>query len=228
MRTLPIVSLVLAVVALGGAPATATGQLPGTDSVTGQASGCVEFFVFPDGSISCSRDLSIDVDVESGPAGENPTGTVLAESIGLSPSGSRVLTAEATCLSVAGRTAIIGFTGSERNLGQPIDTPIEGLVRVLDAGGPNSGADTAEVIWRPGDPSGPPLPGPTSCSTFPGPFPTSPFFLPEFTNETGDLVVTDAPPLPTSKEQCKNDGWRNFPTFKNQGDCTSFVSRRRS
>jgi hypothetical protein len=30
--------------------------------------------------------------------------------------------------------------------------------------------------------------------------------------------------VPTSKEQCKNGGWRNFPQFKNQGDCVSFVA----
>jgi hypothetical protein len=30
--------------------------------------------------------------------------------------------------------------------------------------------------------------------------------------------------LPTSKEQCMNDGWKNFPAFKNQGDCVSFVA----
>jgi hypothetical protein len=29
---------------------------------------------------------------------------------------------------------------------------------------------------------------------------------------------------PTSKEQCKNGGWMNYPQFKNQGDCVSFVN----
>jgi hypothetical protein len=29
---------------------------------------------------------------------------------------------------------------------------------------------------------------------------------------------------PTSKDQCKNGGWRNYPGFKNQGDCVSFVA----
>ena len=43
---------------------------------------------------------------------------------------------------------------------------------------------------------------------------------------SGDLVVTDAQPLPTSKDQCKNGGWRNFPGFKNQGDCVSFVATK--
>jgi hypothetical protein len=41
---------------------------------------------------------------------------------------------------------------------------------------------------------------------------------------SGDVVVVDAPPLPTSKDQCKNGGWRNFPGFKNQGDCVGFVA----
>jgi hypothetical protein len=32
-------------------------------------------------------------------------------------------------------------------------------------------------------------------------------------------------PLPTSKGQCMNGGWKNFgTTFKNQGDCVSFVA----
>jgi hypothetical protein len=28
---------------------------------------------------------------------------------------------------------------------------------------------------------------------------------------------------PTRKDQCKKGGWRNYPQFKNQGDCVSFV-----
>jgi hypothetical protein len=39
--------------------------------------------------------------------------------------------------------------------------------------------------------------------------------------------VTEVPAVgpPTTKAQCKNGGWRNFtnPTFKNQGQCVSFV-----
>lgn len=31
---------------------------------------------------------------------------------------------------------------------------------------------------------------------------------------------------PTNKDQCKNDGWKNFPQFKNQGQCVSFVERQ--
>jgi hypothetical protein len=34
-----------------------------------------------------------------------------------------------------------------------------------------------------------------------------------------------APQYPTDKDQCKQGGWQTFtqPTFKNQGDCVSFV-----
>ncbi len=32
------------------------------------------------------------------------------------------------------------------------------------------------------------------------------------------------PTAPTSKSQCKKRGWRNYPQFKNQGDCVSFVA----
>ena len=31
-------------------------------------------------------------------------------------------------------------------------------------------------------------------------------------------------PLPSSFGQCMNGGWRDWPQFKNQGDCVSFVA----
>lgn len=40
----------------------------------------------------------------------------------------------------------------------------------------------------------------------------------------GDISIVDAPPPPTSKDQCKQGGWRAFRAFRNQGDCTSFVA----
>lgn len=37
--------------------------------------------------------------------------------------------------------------------------------------------------------------------------------------------VTIAESLPTTKDQCKNNGWKSYGTlFKNQGDCVSFVA----
>jgi hypothetical protein len=41
---------------------------------------------------------------------------------------------------------------------------------------------------------------------------------------SGDVTVTDAQPMPISKDQCKNGGWRDFGVFENQGDCVSFVA----
>ena len=37
-------------------------------------------------------------------------------------------------------------------------------------------------------------------------------------------------PTPTSKDQCKHDGWKTFtnPKFKNQGQCVSFVEHQTS
>jgi hypothetical protein len=31
---------------------------------------------------------------------------------------------------------------------------------------------------------------------------------------------------PTSKDQCKDGGWSNYPQFKNQGDCVSYVATK--
>jgi hypothetical protein len=33
--------------------------------------------------------------------------------------------------------------------------------------------------------------------------------------------------VPTSEEQCKHGGFQNFPQFKNQGQCVSFVEHQR-
>jgi len=43
----------------------------------------------------------------------------------------------------------------------------------------------------------------------------------------GDGIPDTAPP--TDKDQCKKDGWLGFnnPTFKNQGDCVSFVATQK-
>jgi hypothetical protein len=40
---------------------------------------------------------------------------------------------------------------------------------------------------------------------------------------TQQLVISC---LPATKDQCKNGGWRNFPGFKNEGDCVSFVATK--
>jgi hypothetical protein len=54
--------------------------------------------------------------------------------------------------------------------------------------------------------------------------------------ESGTATLTEsftssltAPVLvaPTSKDQCKNDGWKAFPQFQNQGQCVSSVQSQR-
>ncbi len=224
------VSLSLAVVVLVGAPATAAGQSAGTDSVTGSARDCMAFSSLD----PCDRTIILEVDVESGPVGEHPTGTVAWGELGLTPGGSTSARAEATCLSVSGHVAIIGVSGFWERFGSGgFGLQFTGLVRVVDGGGPNSAADTFQTAYEyggplPPGPPPPPLPGPTTCSSFPGPFrtgPRSPFFFPAvFTNEVGDVSVTDTRRLPTSKDQCKKGGWRTYGVFKNQGDCVSFVA----
>jgi hypothetical protein len=43
---------------------------------------------------------------------------------------------------------------------------------------------------------------------------------------SGQIAIVDAPPLPTSRDDCKNGGWRNYgTTFQNQGQCVAFVQR---
>ena len=39
------------------------------------------------------------------------------------------------------------------------------------------------------------------------------------------IAVSPAAHVPASKDQCKHGGWRNFPQFKNQGQCIAFVNR---
>jgi len=46
----------------------------------------------------------------------------------------------------------------------------------------------------------------------------------DFRVDSGDIVVVDAPAQPTSKDQCKDGGWKAFGVFKNQGQCVSFVA----
>ena len=167
----------------------------------------------------------LNVDVESGAAGENPVGTVSWQDLGLTPGGTAYSETRGTCLSVSGRVAIVGVTGSRETFGAtPRQMPVAGLVRIVDSGGQDAGADRFEFAIQTGPENGPPLPGPTTCSAFPGPFPTGDFRFPSFTNETGNVIVTDVRPLPTTKDQCKNGGWRSFGVFKNQGNCVSFIA----
>jgi hypothetical protein len=202
---------------------------PASDSVTGVAdTGCILDF----GQPPCSLRLILDVGAMSGPNGENPVGAVQVDELGPSPGGTTRVDAAVTCLSVSDRVAIIGVTGSRQRSGSGSPhTQIAGLIRVVDAGGPDSNADIFQFAIREGPRDGSTLlPGPTSCVGFPGPFPFPSLFInapsPDFTNTAGNIVVTDTQALPTTKDQCKNGGWQSYGVFRNQGDCVSFVATK--
>jgi hypothetical protein len=61
---------------------------------------------------------------------------------------------------------------------------------------------------------------------FPGDFATPVIrgggFTQNFVSSEGPIA--EPPPVPTSQDQCKKDGWRTYGIFKNQGDCVSFVA----
>ena len=178
----------------------------------------------PDGDRSRPGDLqaptlragSLWVDAQW-PGGENPRNGWAARRrrIGAELERQRHL------FSVSDNRAVVGFSGTLSFFG-PVPRPIAGLVRVVDGGGPASAQDTIEWAEVQGQLGGEPIPGPTDCSSYPSTF--SPGVI--HVNQQGDIVVTDAqPPLPTAKDQCKNNGWRNYgDRFKNQGACLSFVA----
>jgi hypothetical protein len=181
------------------APALASAQSPTEDSAVVRG--------FEPGT------LLADIDVRSGPSGESPSGPVEFHfGGGLGPT----YTATVTCLAVSGNTAVIGFVGRLRFFGT--DEPVAGLIRVTDAGGPGSGQD---IFEGPGaENAGPPTNPLPDCASFP---PGTPAYN-LFSFAPDDIVVTDAKPLPTSKDQCKHGGWKTYGIFRNQGDCVNYVA----
>jgi hypothetical protein len=138
----------------------------------------------------------IQLDAHSDPTGANPRGRV-------SISTASTFEGPVVCLVVTGNRALIGFTD-----------PIVGFILALaiDNRPPGAtGLPPDEFYAAPSsavDGCAPLISG------------TGGQLL------QGDIVVRDAPALPTDKEQCKNGGWRTFGVFRNQGDCVSFVATR--
>ena len=131
---------------------------------------------------------------QSGPSGENATGTV-----GVIVSQTNFDAFDVFCLSVTGSRAVIGLSDL---LGR------HSFLVVEDNATPGAGADTLGFT---------PFAETSSCSQAP---PVSTVVV----VTEGDFEVVDGQPSPTSKEQCKNGGWRRYGTFKTQGDCVSFVA----
>jgi hypothetical protein len=141
-------------------------------------------------------ELEFTFDVHSGPAGENPTGTVTIVTLAAGPLG----TFAVSCLGVSGNhaTVVAPFP-----FGPPVPAGI--VIYVED-----NGTTGDRVSWNFVSAL------PTSCPP--------PSTVPENAEPRGDVTVVDAQPFPTTKDQCKNGGWHSFPGFKNQGDCVSFVA----
>ena len=51
----------------------------------------------------------------------------------------------------------------------------------------------------------------------------NPVYGPTIATDSGTINCGN---LPTSKDDCKNGGWKAYGVFKNQGDCVSFVANR--
>jgi hypothetical protein len=79
---------------------------------------------------------------------------------------------------------------------------------------------TARAGWDGGTPN--PYPRGDSCAQFKPGISGGEWFC--YTDLFDNHFQTYVVPLPTSKEQCRNGGWRNYPGFKSQGDCVSFVA----
>ena len=150
---------------------------------------------------SAQSDLVIRViadftfDVQSLPSGADPTGTV-AMRLTLLDLGAL----EVDCLSVSGNRASMVV-----RIPPLPAAPAGVLISVED----NDGAGEDRLDWN-------------FVSALPAecPAPTAVFG----TIRLGDITVRDAPNVPASKQQCKHGDWRNFPDFKNEGQCVSFVA----
>jgi hypothetical protein len=118
----------------------------------------------------------------------NPTGTV-DFSGGLVDFGAL----DVSCLSVSGNRASMIVLAP-----QPILYP-PGLVVSVEDNAP--GQDS--IAWGPLEAL------PSDC-----PVPSGVF---GFVPGSGDITVTDAPALPTSKDQCKDSGWKELPRLQEPG-----------
>jgi hypothetical protein len=178
-------------------PGSAGAQVPRTDSVRGAVTAA-------DGP---TNPVTITFDVVSGALGENPSGSVLFQR-----EAGFFHRSEITCLNVLGNQAVIGARIVEE--GNSSSTSFLGWTLNYDVvdGGPGG---TDHVAFDNIDNTG----APPSCAFDAGTGQQE--FAPIV---AGDLIVTDAPPLPATKEQCKNRGWSTYAVFKNQGDCVSFVA----
>jgi hypothetical protein len=141
--------------------------------------------------------VTFTFDASSGPAGQDPTGNVAIQGV-FGPVN------PVTCLKVEGNRAIVGVALTSQD-------PPRGLLIYV--------TDVSDVGLPPPD-----LIGVVSTDAPPEVCSEQPHTESEIVG--GNITVVDAEaPFPTSKEQCQNGGWRNYPQFKNRGQCIKFVNR---
>jgi hypothetical protein len=144
-----------------------------------------------------------EFNVAGGPSGENPSGSF---SIAVPFLEETFTTTEITCLSISGDTAT--FAGL---LAPNSNEFVYVKVTVVDQG---PTGDIFGVVAYVSAPNCVPIMHPEGVSSL-GTGPIA----------SGNITVTDAHALPTSKPVCMKGGWRNYgTTFKNQGQCVSFVA----
>ena len=184
-----VVGLVLAPSASGAQPLDTVNATGTADIGPGQG--------FP----TPAQYTNVSISAQSGTSGQNPSGTASFTLVANGVPGSLTLSGPVTCLHVLGpdngggtptspTTAVLTFTPSSTF------TAVE--VTLLDRGG--GGADTINTQ---------PVSTPTECS--------APFSGSTGTFTNGRATVFDAPVLPTSKDQCKHGGWRNYPPVQEPG-----------
>jgi hypothetical protein len=140
--------------------------------------------------------LQFTFDAHSGPSGENPTGIVSFDSL-FGNSGPL----EVGCLRVAGKRASMVALA-------PNNSGIAGLLISVEDSGPGPGGE--KLDWQTISSLPPDCPVPAEI--FGG-------------TESGDIVVTDAPPPPTAYAQCRQAGWVKY-GFTSHAACNGYVHER--
>jgi hypothetical protein len=146
-------------------------------------------------------DFAFDVNATN--TGANPTDATGTATITFASFPSVGVAGPVTCLSVSGNTAVVTFAGT-------------------GFGGIPSGDYTARLVDNAGF-------GPDTFTFISGVNNCGAVSAADQNVTTGDIVVHDEPVVepppatPTTKEQCKNQGYKTF-GFDNQGQCVSFVN----
>ncbi len=150
----------------------------------------------------------VNITAQASPTGQNVSGTAT-----VSLRGAFAVSGPVTCLSVTGPDQGGGTPSAPTTATLNFQDPRGVLTaRIVDNGGQSSNPDEIQVFAGGR--------APTDCS------PLAPGFGIDELLTAGRAVVFDAPLVPTSKDQCKDGGWRSFGTmFRNQGQCVAFVER---